>query len=402
MKIPQNVTAKEIQIWLPCTGFLLTILTFFPSYLTPDSFDQYEQSLLFQFNDWHPSIMAFLWSLLNAIYTGPQPMLFLQVSIFWLGVHFLLSAIPTGSFIKTAIMVALLFSPTVLNFIGVIWKDVQLAAAWSFVAAYVFAQKQNGHEVSLKNKIWLILILIYGALIRHNAGLIAGPLVLYVITGRSYMAYFWKTTIAYILVASLSLGMNNAFNEALNASKSPATHSLMVFDLAGISLNIGENQYPFALSQNQMEAMRPCYHEGYDWGGFIWGDCGFIWELSKQMGDQNRTMRKAWIDAIINHPIAYMNHRLTHFDRLLGLLSHKANGYYIWQDGISPNKIGIETRKHGLYHLVKAYVDSFSSTWIFRPISWLILSLLLIFFSFFSKLEKEVSEFIFTMGIVSL
>lgn len=82
------------KTWLPVCGFAITLLLFYPGGMRdPDSVDQFQQSLAFHFNDWHPAIMALLWSGLNKIWTGPQLMLMLQLTLYWTSVAFVLNSV---------------------------------------------------------------------------------------------------------------------------------------------------------------------------------------------------------------------------------------------------------------------------------------------------------------------
>src|SRR5690242_857009 len=116
---------RRFAVITALAGFALTILTFYPGFMSVDSLAQFEQGLAFHFDDWHPPIMAFAWSLLDAFRPGPEPMLLMQAGLYWGGVYYLLSAIPTRSTAVRWIVAALLFSPALLNFAGVIWVDVQ-------------------------------------------------------------------------------------------------------------------------------------------------------------------------------------------------------------------------------------------------------------------------------------
>ena len=75
-------------------GFLATIAIFYPGLATPDSLDQFQQGLTGHYTDWHPPVMALLWSLLDKVWIGPQPMLLLQAGGYWLAVYLLLATLP--------------------------------------------------------------------------------------------------------------------------------------------------------------------------------------------------------------------------------------------------------------------------------------------------------------------
>ncbi|HEX9174200.1 MAG TPA: hypothetical protein VF861_16240, partial [Telluria sp.] len=66
-------------------GFVLSRMAFFPGFMSPDSFMQFEQSRTLRFTDWHPPLMSALWSVLNRVAHGPEGMLDFQLALLWLG-----------------------------------------------------------------------------------------------------------------------------------------------------------------------------------------------------------------------------------------------------------------------------------------------------------------------------
>jgi hypothetical protein len=386
---------------LALAGCTLTILTFYPGFLSPDSVDQFEQSLNFHFVDWHPPIMAFVWSVLDALWAGPQPMLILQAILYWGGVFYLISTIKTERHLVRWIIAALLFSPAILNFVGVIWKDVQLAAAWSFVMGCVFAYRCSGLTIGVYTKAKLLALVVYGALIRWNAGLAAAPLVLYVLTGRPWMRHLPLTAVVYLGVALSALGLQRGVNRLLGAETTPIFDSLLSFDIAGISVQTKENLYPFALSTPEMESLSACYGDASAHDSLVGGPCEFIWSnVAKVRQTDKFTMLRAWLSATIRNPAAYMRHRLKYFGFLLAVTTPDPSKY-IWQSGIEQNHFGLETRRHGLYHLLARYVHTFSSTFLFRPVTWLTISLLLMGFVAKFRPDDEKSRFVMTASLLA-
>ena len=48
-------------------GFATSLLAFYPGVMTYDSESQFFQARHFEFGDWHPPIMALIWSGIHAI-----------------------------------------------------------------------------------------------------------------------------------------------------------------------------------------------------------------------------------------------------------------------------------------------------------------------------------------------
>ena len=85
-KITQN---KYFPFFLAGFLMLLHFLSGYPGGMTPDSMDQFNQALVFNFSSHHPPLMAILWSGFNFIYKGPQLILLFQLGLIWGGALFL-------------------------------------------------------------------------------------------------------------------------------------------------------------------------------------------------------------------------------------------------------------------------------------------------------------------------
>ena len=74
--------------WIFVVVFLLfsaNLAWHFPGKMAPDSIAQYNQAISGEYSDWHPPVMAFVWSFLLRISDGPQLLLILHLFCYWLG-----------------------------------------------------------------------------------------------------------------------------------------------------------------------------------------------------------------------------------------------------------------------------------------------------------------------------
>jgi len=384
------------------TGFVLTVLIFYPGFLTQDSFDQYLQARTFRFTDWHPPLMAFVWSAADAVWSGPQLMLLLQALGYWGGVYGLLRALPPSRGLVLAAIGALLCSPAILNFMGVIWKDVQLAAVWSLVLGCAFALRARGRPPGVVAIAGLLALVGYGALVRFNSGLVAGPLVLYVVTGRARLASLWSTSATYLWVAVLIAGLSQGVNRALNATHTPVLEALMSFDLTGMAVSEnGSNPFPFPLEPGQLDALARCYGDGALQNPMIWGDCRFVFEKVKNVVVADPwAMRRAWVSAVLHDPAAYLSHRFRNFVYFLAPTRSIASDTF-WVSEIRPNPFGVYAKKFFPYAVLKDYVKFFSSTILFRPATWLAGAMLLLAYVAGFRKDDEISRFATTCALIA-
>src|SRR6476661_200891 len=62
---------------------VLNLGVYFPGSLMNDSVNQYAEATSGRFTDWHPPVMAWLWSKLRLVADGPAPFFVLQLAFYW-------------------------------------------------------------------------------------------------------------------------------------------------------------------------------------------------------------------------------------------------------------------------------------------------------------------------------
>jgi len=103
--------------------FAFSLALFWPGYVAYDSLAQYAQVTSGRYDDWHPPIMARLWSLFGA--RGPAPMLAVQLGAYWLGLGLFAAALAARGRRGAAwAMLALGVWPPLLGWQGVVLKDL--------------------------------------------------------------------------------------------------------------------------------------------------------------------------------------------------------------------------------------------------------------------------------------
>jgi hypothetical protein len=160
---------------LALAGFVISLLAFWPGFMEFDSFDQYAQAIGKEhLNDWHPVILVFVWKLLIFVHDGPQLMLLLQLLLYWSGFLYLALRLLQRDkpwLAVAAILVA--FSPFLVNFAGVLWKDTQLALAFFWAALLLAFAPRN-----LTTAVTSLALISYGLAVRHNGITAALPLLI--------------------------------------------------------------------------------------------------------------------------------------------------------------------------------------------------------------------------------
>jgi putative flippase GtrA len=324
--LPIPVTQKTVRtaLWIVALVFFFTNFAFkYPGELNPDSSRQYAQALSGQYTDWHPPIMAWVWSLLLHIKDGPLAMLTLHLGLHWLGFALIADGLLRLGRPRLA-WVALLSGafPVFLFYNGMIHKDTGMASAMLAAFGLGFRYRIIGQSVPLLVLLLAALLLAYGTLVRTNAIFAFGPLFIYLFAGRVRLAGIKQLALLSILLAGLALPLSNYINhDLLGAKRDGSIQSLLLFDLNGIAYHSGDLSVlppEFAFS---MEDLQHCYTP-YWWDTISpWGSCSFAWE---RLGPENSSARKdlgnRWLTEVVRHPLDYAIHRLKVLNSMLYFL----------------------------------------------------------------------------------
>src|SRR5436305_1334997 len=90
LRTVRPVMAALVAATLLC---VLMLAIWWPGVAMYDSVDQYGQALRGAYDDWHPPIMARLWSLFLLVWPGQAPMFVLQALLCWLGLGLIAAAL---------------------------------------------------------------------------------------------------------------------------------------------------------------------------------------------------------------------------------------------------------------------------------------------------------------------
>jgi hypothetical protein len=166
---------------LALVGCLGTIVVFSPGYMSADAAFQLKQALGDEpLTDWHPPAMSLLWRWLMWLTGTAASMAALQAGVLW-GALFVVAWTVwelTGRRGISLAVLALALAPYVLNFVGVVWKDVQMAFAFLAAAAIaILAMRLRSRGPAVRWTLFAVglAFVIYGILVRKNAIFAALP-----------------------------------------------------------------------------------------------------------------------------------------------------------------------------------------------------------------------------------
>ncbi|MBS0219204.1 MAG: hypothetical protein JSR91_00530 [Proteobacteria bacterium] len=309
-------------LWAGATAlFAVNVALHYPGRFNNDAIGQYQQALSGQFTDWHPPIMAYLWSLLLPIWNGPQPIFLLQLVLHWLGFALVADGLrraerPTAAWL----MLAAGAFPVFVEINAELLKDVGMASAWIAASGLLFWYRVQDRKPPWLVVVAAVILILYGMLIRANAVFGFGVLLVYACFYRPSMSTMRLIMTACVL-AVIAIPVSNVFNrQVLGARPTEPLDSLLLFDLVGIARHSADTVV-LPLDGLSAQEIRKCYRP-YMWDTLAaWGNCPQILERFKaQVATTGQNPVLLWLDAIAQHPWAYIEHRLKHFNSELNFL----------------------------------------------------------------------------------
>jgi hypothetical protein len=210
-------------------------------------------------------------------------------------------------------------------------------------------------------------------LLRPNSIIAAPVIALYVLWPANFT--FKRAAITLIPGALLSYALiEGVYYHVLNAERQKPLHSLLVFDLGGISYFSRSNQFPvdFTPEQTALLFTSKCY-DPTKWD-FYWmiDPCKFVMSRLEDKSDTifgTPRLTEAWIRAVTRHPLDYLRHRATFMATFLG----QSNlAIPVW-DLDHPTR-AVHADNPWFMRLVAVH-NALHPTWLFRPGLWLALAI---------------------------
>lgn len=351
-------------------GYALTVYVFYPGIMTYDARYIYSYMLESRYEDWQSPVMILLWGLINPIAPGPGSMFLLIATTYWLA--FALLALTMARRSWFAVLLPLLaLSPPAFMLVGVIWRDVLFAAVWLLAAGLVFAGTDRKGSLQVWIKTVALLLIAFGVLLRPNAVPAAPILAAYVLwplrwkLKHTLLSFLPALAVSFALVPIVYYGL-------IGATKKNPLHQIVVFDLGGITHFAKENQFPVAWSPAETALLTERCYQPTEWN-YYWniGPCQFVMHRLEQEEKLFGTSRlaAAWREAIIKHPIAYLQHRLTFMMTFL-----TGTNLTMWVLDIEHPPDVVFADRPAFRALLTLHA-ALHSTWLFKPATWLLLCL---------------------------
>jgi hypothetical protein len=365
-----GTSLKLLVVLLVVCGYALTIVVFYPGYVTIDAGYVYADAKAWQFGDWQSPAMAVLWRLIDPVAPGGLSMFLLTATLYWLGFGLLALVAARRSALLGLVTPLVALAPPAFFLLALIWRDILFAVFWLVAAALPFAVAERPAATRRPMQIVALLLIAFGVLLRPNAIFAAPFLAAYAIwplrfdLKRMAIVFVPAAAFFYALVPLVYYG-------ALEAKHQNALHSIMVFDLGGITRFTGENQFPVSWSADQAALLAGECYDPVRWDTY-WHlpPCPFVMQRLERRDDVifgTPRLVEAWWHAVAAHPLAYLEHRATFMWQFLAR-SNLVLPIWDWQDpaatyGHSPT-----------FTPVLALHNMLQPTILFRPGLWLVLA----------------------------
>ena len=319
------------------------------------------------YDDWHPPVMARLWSLIDAAGpSGTAPLFVLQTVMFYAGLALFVAAVTPRR--GRAVAALALLVPA--DWMTVVVKDAQMVAALTLATGLVAVFRLRARALPPIAVAAVVTLLAYAILLRANAAFGVMPL------ACAWANWSGLRTLAargaLVAVATLvAIGSAAWINHAvLGARASHVERVLPVFDLAGIAyFSTGA---PIArVPPTVWRAAAACY-DPYLWDAL--GDdarCGVVAETLGLATPAGAHLIGEWARAIATEPFAYARHRLAHFNTTMRFLVPFGQPNAGAPPDSQPNDLGLGHRGDRPLRIVAAITRGVAATPLGWPIVWL-------------------------------
>lgn len=391
---PQEATTKVSFAWIGVSAFI--VFLFDPGIMSADSIASLQQARSFEFDDWHPPLMALIWSLLDRIISGSAGMLLAQAMLFTYACSSLCAyAFPNLSarFPRWLITVVFSLFPPVMTLTGMIWKDVWASALLLLALAHLFRMRDStSAEARLGQGLIVMLFCLAAIAFRHNAmaataGLLAGANYLMLSSNlgqgvRLLAASATGVVIAFVLFFCVS------FANSLIAKAAHPTTAIYLHDIAGIIVysDDAENAAELVLADPAELTDRPDEFLSRVYATYTPSAAGRVIRTSKKphtpfslrvdsLEHDAEGAQRIHKTLIKKYPIAYLKHRTQAFACLLRLCDSKMwvyRSYVMNRDFAFPETLNQDSWQ---YAMRKVFLTPRLAP-IYHPGFWLLVTLL--------------------------
>jgi hypothetical protein len=356
---------------LTAAGFALTVAAFYPGYMTNDAGYVYGFAKAGRYGDWQSPLMSLLWRLIDPIAPGPGSMFLLVAALYWLGFGIVGLTLARRTLALGAAVPVLGLVPPAFMLLAMIWRDVLFGATWLVAAALAFAAAGQTARARMLPQALAVTLIGFGVLLRPTAMFAAPLLTAYVIWPTRIE---WKRSAILFLpavVAGFAL-IQVVYYGVLDVKREHPLHSLLVFDLGGITHFSGVNQFPVPWTAEQTALLTAKCYDPDRWDTYwTMEPCSFVMRRLERPDDAifgTARLVESWRQAVVSQPLAYLRHRAAYMWKLLAGSNLTLELYHANDPARTP------LARSRAFQAVLALHERLKSTLLFRTGFWLLIA----------------------------
>lgn len=374
-------------------GIAVVSYAYWPGIMIDDARWQYQQSVDNSYEDWHPPLMAWIWRKLMFIQPGPAPMFMMQLALYWAGIGLAAYWAHKRGRPGLGLTIALVgWLPAPLALTGTVTKDCLMAGALSSATGLLLlkdlARTQGARAAATLGSVALIF---FAAALRLNAVVACLPLLL-VALPEPLTRTRLRAVVTGLAAASALFAIGPAINMLLAAEKTDVASSLIIFDLGGITEHSGVNQFPDLQVRNPVAVNHRCY-DPVEWDSYSsWAKtpCPLGFEpFENAKDDEDFSPTRIWIHSVLSHPLAYAEHRLTHFNLSTAFVVPSGPDFTAWSQSV-PNPWGYRVHPNAGISAITAVTDTVARTPLGWPIFWISVALAALILAMLARLPATI------------
>ncbi len=373
-------------VWIALLFTAGVLAVSYPGFMSYDSIRMLQEARTQVYGGIYPAMPVYILRVFDIGGHGPTVMLVVQNFLVFLGLALILRFLKAPWWAAIPVMLAIVAMPVVIGVMLVVWKDVTTTAPMLIAIVLIFWARRQPQAPSREAAKWAsMFLLVVATLVRFNS-LTATAVIAIYWTLTFYPARRWWKQGGIFLLTLLLMGLSNkiingyAFPDFRKLAPNGLAYGIMTYDLVGISKWSGEPLVPIgAAGKPALPKADPNDIER------IYSSLGVlhIQSANSKLGNPvklmapgyvNSDILKAWISAIIAHPVAYARYRLDLFEEIIGTKPHPTFEPTHF-NRIDENEYGIKFTERPLTTEVLAYIEAASAENLGKPWPFLLLSI---------------------------
>ncbi|MBS0185961.1 MAG: hypothetical protein JSS34_06450 [Proteobacteria bacterium] len=289
---------------------LLSIVFLWPGKMSPDSMTIYGLAVGGAYrSEWGP-LLQLIWKYADLVIKGPALMLILEMAFFWGAVMLMAQQFLRSKWFWWFPFIFLY--PSIFISMGFIWKDLYFTFGYMLASGFLTKKTFEKTPLSGKDYFFLIVLLFFATSVKYQAQFVLFFMVGWILYLSPQLGSFKKSLYAILLTGVMIFSID-ILHEKIMCDKTEETYSwqkVKIYDLAGISVRSGDNVVPSFLF-NYPNVTNEKIKEKYShlWEPLI-TETDSPLRFTKTDEERNELI-KAWKEAVLKHPLAYLSHRMS-------------------------------------------------------------------------------------------